>query len=189
MDNTSEDQIMRFALAFALTTAIAGPAHAQTDDDFALANRIFGQPTAAGVVTDIEGEWLPLSTLANLKGADPDPGLITSLLDRICGNDPVRGAIITEIDEGSFEMAAPNSGGDMVYRFDWIAGSQFHRSFDPAALFSMMKLDAIEGERGSEIRARTLQGAASQVNLYRVSADLIALAEPYRVEIYGRCPA
>ena len=180
---------MRFALAFALTAAIAGPSYAQTEDDFALANRIFGQPTAAGVISDIEGEWLPLSTLANVDGADPDPGLITSLLDSICGNDPVRGAIITEIDEGSFEMTAPNSSGDMVYRFDWISGSLFHRSFDPAALFSMLRLDAIEGERGSEIRARTLHGAASQVNLYRVSADLIALAEPHRVEIYGRCAA
>jgi hypothetical protein len=172
MDNTPKDQIMRFALAFALTAAIAGPSYAQTEDDFALANRIFGQPTAAGVISDIEGEWLPLSTLANVDGADPDPGLITS-----------------QIDEGSFEMTAPNSGGDMVYRFDWISGSLFHRSFDPAALFSMLRLDAIEGERGSEIRARTLQSAASQVNLYRVSADLIALAEPHRVEIYGRCPA
>jgi len=179
---------MRFALAFALTAAIAGPAYAQIDDDFAQANRIFGQPDAASVITDIEGEWLPLSTLANLRGTDPDPGLINSLLDRICGNDPVRGAIMAGIDEGTFEMKAPNSGGDMVYRFDWIAGSLFHRSFDPAALFGMMKLDTIEGERGSEIRARTLQSAASQVNLYRVSPDLIALAEPYRVEIYGRCP-
>ncbi|MDV3249817.1 hypothetical protein DevBK_00595 [Devosia sp. BK] len=178
---------MRIALAFALTAAIASPSYGQIEENFALANRIFGQPTAAGVVSDIEGEWLPLSTLANAKGADPDPGLIASLLDRICGNDPSRGAIITEIDEGSFEMTAPNSGGDMVYRFDWISGSLFHRSFDPAALFSMLRLDAIEGERGSEMRARTLQTAASQVNLYRVSADLIALAEPYRTEIYGRC--
>jgi hypothetical protein len=189
MDNTSKDQIMRFALAFALTAAIAGPSHAQMDDDFALANRIFGQPTAAEVIADIEGEWLPLSTLANLNGADPDPGPITSLLGRICGNDPARGAIITEIDQGSFELAAPNSGGDMVYRFNWIAGSLFHRSFDPASLFSMLKLDTIEGERGSEMRARALQGAANQVNLYRVSKDLFALAEPHRVEIYGRCPA
>ena len=101
----------------------------------------------------------------------------------------MRGAIITGIDGASFKMAAPNSGGDLVYRFDWISGSLFHRSFDPAALFRMLRLDAIEGERGSEIRARTLQSAASQVNLYRVSAHLIALAEPHRVEIYGRCPA
>ncbi len=180
---------MRFALAFALTAAIASPSYAQTEDDFAQANRIFGQPTAAVITSDIAGEWLPLSTLANLKGADPDPGLITSLLERICGNDPARGAVITEIDGGSFEMSAPNSAGDMVYRFDWISGSLFHRSFDPAALFSMLSLDAIEGERGAEIRARTLQSAASQVHLYRVSSDLIALAEPYRVEIYGRCPA
>ena len=180
---------MRFTLAFALTAAMAAPSYAQTEDDFAFANRIFGQPTAAGVTADLEGEWLPLSTLANLSGADPDPGLITSLLDRICDNDPVRGAIISEIDQGSFKMTAPNSGGDLVYRFDWIAGSLFHRSFDPASLFSMLKLDTIEGERGSEIRARTLEGAASQVNVYRVSAELIVLAESRRVEIYGRCPA
>ena len=83
----------------------------------------------------------------------------------------MRGAIISEIDQGSFEMTAPNSGGNLVYRFDWIAGSLFHRSFDPAALFSMLKIDTIEDERGSEMRARTLQGAAS------------------RVEFYGRCPA
>lgn len=59
---------MRFAFAFALTAAIAGPSYALTGDDFALANRIFGQPTAAGVISDIEGEWLPLSTLANVDG-------------------------------------------------------------------------------------------------------------------------
>lgn len=182
---------MRFAFAFtfAVTAAIACPAHAQVEDDFALANRIFGQTSPATIISDLDGEWLPLSTLANLDGADPDPGLISSLLERICGNDPIRGARITGIDQASFEMTAPNSAGDMVYRYDWIGGSQFHRSYDPASLFRMFKFDTIEGERGFEMRARTLQGATSQVHLYRVSADLIAIAEPQRVEIYGRCPA
>ena len=46
---------MRFTLAFALTAAMAAPSYAQTEDDFAFANRIFGQPTAAGVTAELEG--------------------------------------------------------------------------------------------------------------------------------------
>lgn len=180
---------MRFAFALALTAAVAGPAYAQIEDDFALANRIFSQTSPANIIADIEGEWLPLGTLANLDGADPDPGLITSLLERICGNDPARGAVITTIDQASFEMTAPNSGGNMVYRFDWIGGSQFHRSYDPSSLFSLLKFNTIEGERSLEMRARTLAGTPSQVHLHRVSAELITLADTERVEIFGRCPA
>lgn len=179
---------MRLTLAVTLALLIAGPAHAEIDDDFAMANRIFGQVSAASVVDDIAGEWLPLSTLSNLNGADPDPGLIASFLDRICSGDPVRGAVITELDQASFEMAAANSGGELVYRFDWIRGAQFHRSVDPATLFRVFKLDTMEGERGIEMRARTLESTTSLVDFYRISPDLLAMATPQRVEIFGRCP-
>lgn len=178
---------MRFTVALALPLLFITPVQAQLEADFAAANRILGQITPAAVVDTIEGEWLPLTTLANLQGEDPDPGLIDSLLERICGNDPERGALITAIDASSFEMTAPNSGGDMVYRFDWIGGAQFLRSFDPAALFSMLKFDTMDGERGIEMRARALEATATMVSLYRVSPDLLAVAEPRRVEIYGRC--
>ncbi|WEK03443.1 MAG: hypothetical protein P0Y65_14730 [Candidatus Devosia phytovorans] len=179
---------MRFALAFALTLACSGPALAQIDDDFAMANRIFGQISAASVVADIDGEWLPLSTIANLEGADPDPGLITSYLERICGNDPARGFVFTGIDEASFEMAVPNAGHELVYRLDWMGGAQFHRSFDPAAMFSAFGFDSMEGERGMEMRASALRSNTNLVDFYRVSPDLLAMATPQRVEIYGRCP-
>lgn len=180
---------MRVTLAVILSLAIAGPSYAEIDDDFALANRMFGQMSAAGVIDDIEGEWLPLSTLANLKGADPDPGLAASYLERICGNDPVRGALISRIDDASFEMIAANSGGEMVYRFDWISGAQFHRSFDPETLFKVLRFDTIEGERGIEARARALETMNSVVDFYRVTPDLMAMVTQPRVEIFGRCPA
>jgi hypothetical protein len=180
---------MRFALAFALALIIAGPAHAQVDDDFTMANRIFGQMSATSVVDGLEGEWLPLSTLANLKGADPDPGLIASLLERICGNNPVRGAVFKAIDQASFEMAAASRGGDLVYRFDWLGGAQFHRSVDPETLFRVLKFDTMDGEKGIEMRARVLASNPSLVDLYRVSPDLLAMVTPQRAEIYGRCPA
>lgn len=179
---------MRFTLAFVLTLAIAGPTYAQIDDDFAMANRIFNQVSAASVVDGLAGEWLPLTTLSNLNGAEPDPGLIASYLERFCGNDPARGAVITGIDQASFEMEAANSGGEMVYRFDWIGGAQFHRSFDPETLFNVLKYDTMEGERGIEMRARTLESTTSLVDLYRISPDLLAMATPQRVEIFGRCP-
>ncbi|KAA0971843.1 hypothetical protein FPY71_01550 [Aureimonas fodinaquatilis] len=179
---------MRFTFSLALALAIVGPASAQIDEDFAKANRIFGQISAASVVDDIEGEWLPLSTLSNLNGADPDPGLVASYLERICGNDTVRGAVIEGIDQASFTMAAPNTGGELVYRFDWLGGAQFHRSFDPETLFRVRKFDTIEGEKGVEMRARALEASTSLVDLYRVSPDLLAMATPQRVEIFGRCP-
>ncbi len=179
---------MRFTLAFTLAALIAGPAHAQIDTDFAEASRIFGQVGPFNVVDDIEGEWLPLTKLSNLNGAEPDPGLISSLIERFCNNDTARGAVFTRVDDASFEMVAANSGGELMYRFDWIGGAQFHRSFDPAAVFAAFKLDAIEGERGSELRARTLDGLSNLVNLYRITPDLLAMAERQRVEIYGRCP-
>ena len=179
---------MRFTLAFTLTLVISSPTYAQIDDDFAMANRIFGQVSAASVIDEIEGEWLPLSTLSNLNGADPDPGLIASYLERICGNDPVRGAVIKGRDESGFDMSAPNSGGKLVYRFDWIRGAQFHRSFDPETLFSVLKYDTIKGERGIEMRASILESHTSLVDVYRVSPDLLAMATPQRVEIFGRCP-
>lgn len=179
---------MRFIFASLLTLALAGPAHAQIDADFAMANRIFGQVSPAGVLENIEGEWLPLSTLSDLQGADPDPGLIESYLDRFCGNAPARGAVITAIDAASFAMAGPNSDGALVYRFDWLGGAQFYRSFDAEALFETFRLDTMEGERGIEMRARMLEGMTSHVDVYRISPDLLALATPKRVEIYGRCP-
>jgi hypothetical protein len=101
---------MRFTLVLTLAIVIAGPAHAQIDVDFAEANRIFGQVSPLNVVDDIEGEWLPLTTLSNLNGAQPDPGLIGSYIERFCGNDTVRGATLTKLDEASLEMVAANSG-------------------------------------------------------------------------------
>lgn len=180
---------MRFPLVFALTLAITAPAQAQIDDDFTAANRIFGQTNPASIISDVDGEWLPLGVLANLKGEDPDPGLATDLLNRICGNDPVRGAVITALDEASFEMVADNSGGALVYRFDWVTGSQFYRSFDPASLFSRLGYDKMEGERGLDMRARALQFRSSEVHIYRMSEDLFVIAEPQHVEFYGRCPS
>lgn len=180
---------MRFALAFGLVVMIAGPAHAQIDDDFAQANRTFGQVSAASVVDNLEGEWLPLSTISNLNGADPDPGLITSYLERICGNDPARGAVFTSLDDASFEMTTATSGGELVHRFDWIRGAQFHRSVDPEALFQAFKLDTMEGDKGIEMRARMLASTTSLVDLYRITPDLLAMATTQRVEVYGRCPA
>lgn len=179
---------MRFVLALTLAVFIAGPSYAQIDDDFAMANRILGQPSAASVIDDIEGEWLPLTVLSNLNGADPDPGLITSLLERICGNDPVRGAIFTAIDAGSFEMAEANTAGELVSRFDWIRGAQFYRSFDPETLFSIRRFDTMDGERAIEMRASTLESRPSLVNFYRVSPDLLAMVSGQQVEIFGRCP-
>jgi hypothetical protein len=179
---------MRFTLALTLALSIAVPAYSQIDDDFAMANRMLGQESAANVIADIDGEWLPLTTLSNLRGADPDPGLISSLLERICGNEPVRSAQFKGLDPASFQMIAPNSGEELVYRFDWMRGAQFHRSVDPEALFRTLRFDKMEGEKGIAARARALESIASLVELYRVSPDLLAMTTPQRVEIYGRCP-
>ena len=179
---------MRFTLAVTLALSIAVPAYAQIDDDFAMANRLLGQQTAANVIADIDGEWLPLTTLSNLRGADPDPGLISSLLERICGNEPVRGAQFMGLDPASFQMIAANSGGELVYRFDWMRGAQFHRSVEPEALFRARGFDKMEGEKGIAARARVLESNASQVELYRISPDLLAMTSQQPVEIYGRCP-
>jgi hypothetical protein len=178
---------MRFVSTFVLSFIIATPAFAQVDDDFALAAKIFGKITPAATIEDLDGEWLPLSTLANLAGTDPNSGLAADLLERFCNNSPARGAIVAEIDETSFTMTTSNPRGELAYRFDWIGGSLFHRSFDPSALFSLGGLDTMEGERGVEMRATLLGETTSQLNIYRVSADMIVLAEPQRVEIFGRC--
>lgn len=178
---------MRAPIAFVLALLLAAPAHAQVDSDFGMANRIFGQVSPASVVEDIAGEWLPLSTLSNLNGAEAAPGLAASFLERFCGNEPARGAVISPIDEASFEMVGANSGGELVYRFDWIRGAQFHRSFDAETLFRVLRLDTMEGERGAEIRGQTLEATSSLVDLYRVSPDVITMATPQRVEIFARC--
>lgn len=179
---------MRLTLAFTLAFVVAGPAHAEIEADFADANRIFAQVSPLAVTDDIADEWLPLSTLANLNGAEPDPGLISSFIERICGNDPVRGATFTPLDDSSFEMTSATARGDLTYRFDWIGGAQFYRSFDPAALFSALGLDTMDAERGQEMRARSLDGTSSLVTVYRLTPDLLAMATAQRVEIYGRCP-
>ncbi|MFN3500655.1 MAG: hypothetical protein ACK4ZJ_00195 [Allorhizobium sp.] len=177
---------MHFTLALTLALSAAVPA-AQIEDDFTMANRTFSQESAASVIADIDGEWLPLSTLSNLRGADPSPGLITSLLERICGNEPVRGAQFKGLDQASFQMIAANSGGELVYRFDWMRGAQYHRSVDPETLFRALRFDKMEGEKGIAARARALEWNASLVEFYRVSPDLLAMVTPQRVEIYGRC--
>lgn len=179
---------MRFTLALTLALVVAGPSYAQIDEEFTEANRIFGQLSSERVLEDIDGEWLPLTTLSNLQGADPDPGLISAYLERICGNDPVRGAVLTGLDGTSFEMIEANTGGEMVYRYDWIAGAEFYRSFDPETLFRVRKFDTMEGERGVEMRARLLDANADRVKFYRVSADLLTMVMPERVEVFGRCP-
>lgn len=179
---------MRILITCTLTAALTFPAYAQIEDDFAFANRIFGQATPQSVLADIDGEWLPLSTLANLNGNDPDPGLVDSFLERICGKNPARGSLITGLSDSSFEMATANAGGELMYRFDWLGGAQFHRSFDPDALISALGLDKSEGERGVEMRANALASATSLVDFYRISPDLLAMAAPQRVEIFGRCP-
>lgn len=179
---------MRLTLAFTLALVVASPAHAEIDADFADANRIFAQASPLAVTDDISGEWLPLSTLSNLNGAEPDPGLISGLIERFCGNEPVRGATFTQLGDSSFEMTSTTARGDMAYRFDWIGGAQFYRSFDPAALFSALGLDTMDGERGQEMRARSLDETSSLVDFYRITPDLLAMRTPQRVEIYGRCP-
>jgi hypothetical protein len=154
---------MRFRLALTLAFSIAVPASAQIDDDFALANRMLGQEPADNVIVDIDGEWLPLTTLSNLRGADPDPGLIYSLLERICGNEPVRGAQFKVLDPASFQMIAANSGGELAYRFDWMRGAQFHRSVGPEALFRGRGFDKMEGEKEIAARARILESKCQPV--------------------------
>lgn len=166
---------MRFLITCTLAMALAGPAHAQIANDFAMANRIFGQTSPASVTTDIDGEWLPLSTLSNLNGVDPDPGLVESHLDRFCGADPARGALFTRLNDANFEMAAANTRGKLIYRFDWLGGAQFHRSFDPDALFNALSLDGEKGGRGAEMRADALGTTTSLVDFYRVSPDLFGL--------------
>lgn len=180
---------MRILIACTLMMALTLPTYAQIEDDFAFANRIFGQVSAESVTSDIDGEWLPLSALSNLNGADPDPGLVESYLERICGGDPARGAIMASISGSSFEMAAANSKGDLIYRLDWLGGAQFHRSFDPDTLFNALGMDKSEGERGAAMRAGALEATTSTVDFYRVSPDLLVMATPQRAEIFGRCPA
>lgn len=177
---------MHLTLSLTLGLSVAVPA-AQVDDAFTMANRMFSQESAASVITDIDGEWLPLTTLSNLRGADPDPGLITRLLERNCANEPVRGAQFKGLDQASFEMIAANSGGELVYRFDWMRGAQYHRSVDPEMLFRALRFDKIEGEKGIAARARALGSNASLVEFYRVSPDLLVMVTPQRSEIFGRC--
>ncbi|SMQ61710.1 hypothetical protein SAMN06295905_0560 [Devosia lucknowensis] len=179
---------MRLKIAALIALLLAAPAHAQVEQDFALANKVFGQLSATAVTDGIDGEWLPLTVLANLRGGDPDPGLIDSLLERICGNDPIRGAVFTAIDDTSFEMLGANTRGEMRYRFDWIDGAEFYRSFDPAQLFSVLKFDAIEGESGVKMRADAMDAYSGTVHFYRVSPDVLTMVSKHGAEVYGRCP-
>lgn len=180
---------MRIRLICALSCAFTMPAFADVEEDFALANRVFGQTSAAAVVDDIDGEWLPLSLLANTGGGEPAPGLVSTMLERMCDSDPVRGSAIEATGDTSFTLTAPGRGPGLTYRFDWTNGAQFLRSFDPQALFVSLGIDTLEGEKGDEARANALRQTEPKVSVYRVSDDILVLATSQRAEILGRCSA
>ncbi|MDR7126358.1 hypothetical protein [Pseudotabrizicola sp. 4114] len=179
---------MRWIISLTAGLGLSGPALADMEADFARAASIFGPVTVETVLDDIDGEWLPLSTLANLTGEAPSPGLATSLTGRICGLDPVRGSILTATGESGFTVDVPSRDQALTYRFDWIGGAQFVRSVDAAALFSSLGLDAMKPERRLDAQAAALRSAATVTAVYRVSPDMIVVASPDRTEIFGRCP-
>jgi len=178
---------MRIILAITLGLGFALPAAAAVEDDFAAANRMFGQISPASTLENLGGEWLPLATLANLEGKEPAPGQIASYLEKFCDTDPGRGATVTVGSGTSFTMDIPGRL-PLTVRYDWLGGSQFARSLDPDTLFESRGLDKMEGERGDEMRASALQQAASVASVYRVSPDILVVAASPRAEIYGRCP-
>lgn len=178
---------MRIILAITLGFGFALPAAAAVEDDFAAANRMFGQVSPASTLENLDGEWLPLATLANLEGKEPAPGQITNYLEKFCDTDPGRGAVIVVGSDTSFTIGIPGRL-PITVRFDWLGGSQFARSLDPVTFFESGGLDKIEGERGDEMRAGALQQAASVANVYRASPDILVVAASPRAEIYGRCP-
>lgn len=183
------EQSMRISLISALSCALAMPALAGVEEDFALANRVFGQTSATAVLDDIDGEWLPLSLLADTGGGEPAPGLVSSMLERMCGLDPVRGWVIEATGDTSFTLVVPGRGPGLTYRFDWTSGAQFLRSFDPQTLFMSRGLDTLEGEKGDEARANALRQSEPHVNIHRVSADMLVMATSQRADILGRCSA
>lgn len=182
--------MLRIAVACAIGLALTGPVLAGTDEDFELATRLFGAVTAEPVVDGIDGKWLPLSTLANLQGTRPATGLAGSYLARFCTSEPTRTLTVARQGQSAFTIEQPSRANQkLTYRFDWIGGSQFVRSFDPRALFAHLGFDRLEGNKGVDARAKALQGAKPLVDIYRVSPDILVVATPPRAEIYGRCPA
>ena len=179
---------MRALVGFGLSLALAMPAMAQVEEDFATANRIFGQTSAVTVLADLEGEWLPLSLLANLQGAEPAPGIIDGLMERFCGSQPSRGAVLSATGDAGFTLEMPSGRDTLSYRFDWVTGNSFARSVDPDALFARLGIDSLEGDQGAEARAAALAQNNQSVGVYRVSPDVLVVAAEPSTDIYGRCP-
>ncbi len=175
---------MRMILALALGVGLAAPAWADIGSDYAAAASIFVQTDAAQVLEGLDGEWLPLSALAN---GTPDAALVSSLVERFCNADPARGSTIAATGANSFTLTSAGAR-PVAYRFDWLSGSQFSRSVDPDALFSGLGLDAMDGKAGDDARARALEQAVQTVSLYRTSPDILVVASPQQTEILGRCP-
>lgn len=180
---------MRLSLVCTMICALTMPATAAMEEEFALANRVFGQTSASAALDDIDGEWLSLSLLTNAAGKEVAPGLVSSLLQRICGLDPIRGSVVEATGDTSFTFAVPGRGSGVTYRFDWMNGTQFLRSFDPQTLFTSIGLDTLKGEDGDKARTNAIRQTEPVVDVYRVSADILVLATSQRTEILGRCPA
>lgn len=179
---------MRLIFAIAASVGLSGPALADMDTDFADATEVFGQTPVERRIDNIDGEWLPLSTLANLRGEAPAPGRAASLIANNCGSDPVRGAIITATGDSGFTLDTRLAHTTLTYHFDWIGGAEFIRSVDAAALFSGYGLDRMKPERRLDAQAAALRAAATVTSVYRVSPDMIVIATSDRTEIFGRCP-
>lgn len=179
---------MRFIFAIIASFILSGAALADMDTDFAAAAEIFGPTPVEGRINDLDGEWLPLSTLANLEGEAPSPGRAASLIADHCGSDPVRGSVITVTGDPGFTLDLRHGDTTLTYHFDWIGGAEFVRSVDAAALFSAYGLDRVNPERRLDAQAAALRSAATVTSVYRFSPDMIVVATSDRTEIFGRCP-
>lgn len=177
---------MRMTLALTLALA-AGPGLAATGEDFATAHAIFGQVQPAPIVENLDGEWLPLSTLANLDGAPADPGTIDTYLERFCGNDPARGATLTTLGTSGFSLRMQSGDRTVTYRYEWLGGPEFLRTFDPDDFVAYLGIERAYPDRTEDARAHALRGMSGNVSVFRVSEDILVIAAQSRTEIYGRC--
>ena len=168
-----------------LADAQAGP----IGEDYVAADSVFGLARPADITTGLDGNWLPLSSLAGGPGAAPvGADSIEGYVQEFCGRQTAIIARLEQTSETSFVMTTGPEDTSVTYRLDWLGGSRFSRSFDPDALIAQLGLDRGDDEAAIDRRAQALRQAPREVDVYRTAADILVVQSAGRAEIYGRCP-
>ncbi|MGF1624638.1 MAG: hypothetical protein ACFCVH_07125 [Alphaproteobacteria bacterium] len=175
-----------------VVSALAHPALAQTatiGENYVAAHAIFGQTAPAEVTAGLDGAWLPLSTLAGGPGA-PAVGAdsIQNYVEEFCGRTLAIVARVEQLGGTGFVMTVGPEDRPVAFRFDWLGGSRYARSFDPAAFLAHLGLDRAEDQAAQERQANALAHTPREVDIHRTAPDILVIHSAGQAEIYGRCP-